>query len=219
MSDAGALPNIVTLLIISVGVSLAPLIVVTLTAFLKISIVMALVRNALGTQSAPPTIALYGIALVLALYISAPLIGTIYAQLSDPGLDFHSAEGWKTAAQRVGAPLHDYLVRMTPPQERDFFLSATKDVWPASAVATVSNDDFLILLPSFVASELTRSFEIGFLLYLPFLAIDIIVANVLMAMGMQMLSPPTISTPFKIFLFVLVDGWSRLLHGLILSYS
>jgi type III secretion protein R len=212
-------PNLVTLLAISIGISLVPLIVVTLTAFLKISIVMSLVRNALGTQQTPSTIALYGIGLVLALYISAPLIGTLYTRLSDPTLDFHSIAGLQHAAQQVSQPLHDYLVRLTPLHERQFFLAATKQVWPPAASQTVTTDDFIILLPSFVASELTRGFEIGFLLYLPFLAIDLIVSNVLMAMGMTMLSPPVISTPFKIFLFVLTDGWSRLLHGLILSYS
>lgn len=212
-------PNLVTLLVISIAISIIPLIVVTLTAFLKISIVMTLLRNALGTQQAPSTTALYGIGLILAFYIAAPLIGTLYSRLSDPTLDYHSIEGWRHVAERAGQPLHDYLVHLTPQSERDFFMAATKKVWPVEATQNVANDDFMILLPAFVASELTRAFEIGFLLYLPFLAIDLIVANVLMAMGMTMLSPPTISTPFKIFLFVLVDGWSRLLHGLILSYS
>lgn len=212
-------PNLVTLLIISVSISLAPLIIVTLTSFLKISIVLALLRNALGTQQAPSTIALYGIALILSAYIAAPLIGTLYSRLADPTMDFHSIEGWQHAADRIGGPIRDHLLRLTPQQERDFFLAATKKVWPPAATENVTSEDFMILLPAYVASELTRAFEIGFLLYLPFLAVDLIVSNVLMAMGMTMLSPPVISTPFKIFLFVLVDGWSRVLHGLILSYS
>lgn len=212
-------PNLVTLLVISVSISLVPLAVVTMTAFLKISIVLALLRNALGTQQAPATIALYGIALILSAYIASPLIGTLYTRLADPSLDLHTVEGWQHAGKRVSEPIHDYLVRLTPENEREFFLAATRKVWPPAATVDVSSDDFIILLPAFVASELTRAFEIGFLLYLPFLAIDLIVSNVLMAMGMTMLSPPVISTPFKIFLFVLVEGWSRLLHGLILSYA
>ncbi len=212
-------PNLVTLLVISVGVSLVPMAVVTLTAFLKISIVMALLRNALGTQQAPATIALYGIALILAVYIASPLLGTVYARITDPSLDFHTVQGWERAAGHVGEPIREHLLRLTPEGERDFFLAATRRVWTPAASETVANDSFIILLPAYVASELTRAFEIGFLLYLPFLAVDLIVANVLMAMGMSMLSPPVISVPFKIFLFVLVDGWSRLLHGLILSYA
>lgn len=212
-------PNLVTLLVISVSISLAPLIIVTLTSFLKISIVLALLRNALGTQQAPPTIALYGIALILSAYIAAPLIGTIYTRITDPTLNLHSIEGWQHAADQVGAPIRDHLLRLTPQQERDFFLAATKKVWPPAATENVTSEDFMILLPAYVAAELTRAFEIGFLLYLPFLAVDLIVSNVLMALGMTMLSPPVISTPFKIFLFVLVEGWSRVLHGLILSYS
>jgi type III secretion protein R len=212
-------PNLVTLLAISIAISVVPLMIVTLTAFLKISIVMSLLRNALGTQQAPSTIALYGIGLILALYIAAPLIGTVYARVTDPSVDFHSIEGWANAARHIGEPVREHLLRQTPLQEREFFLAATAKVWPASSMDAVTNEDFIILLPSYVASELTRAFEIGFLLYLPFLAVDLIVANVLMAMGMSMLSPPVVSVPFKIFLFVLVNGWSRLLHGLILSYS
>lgn len=212
-------PNLVTLLVISVSISLAPLIIVTLTAFLKISIVLALLRNALGTQQAPSTIALYGIALILSAYIASPLIGTLYSRLSDPSLNFHTVDGWENAAHKVSEPLRDHLQRLTPPQERDFFLAATQKVWPPAATQDVTANDFIILLPAYVASELTRAFEIGFLLYLPFLAVDLIVSNVLMALGMTMLSPPVISTPFKIFLFVLVEGWSRILHGLILSYA
>jgi len=212
-------PNLVTLLAISVGISVVPLLVVTLTAFLKISIVMSLLRNALGTQQAPSTIALYGIGLILAVYIAAPLIASVYARAIDPSVDFHTVEGWTRAGSFIAEPIRDHLLRQTPLSEREFFLAATAKVWPAAAMDTVTNSDFIILLPSYVASELTRAFEIGFLLYLPFLAVDLIVANVLMAMGMSMLSPPVVSVPFKIFLFVLVDGWSRLLHGLILSYS
>lgn len=212
-------PNLVTLLVISVSISLVPLIIVTLTSFLKISIVMSLLRNALGTQQAPSTIALYGIALILSLYIAAPLIATVYDRVTDPSLDFRSVEGWEAAAKYVSEPVRDHLLRQTPEAEREFFLASTRKVWPAAAVETVTNRDFIIVLPAYVASELTRAFEIGFLLYLPFLAVDLVIANVLMAMGMTMLSPPVVSVPFKIFLFVLVDGWPRLLHGLILSYS
>jgi type III secretion protein R len=119
----------------------------------------------------------------------------------------------------VRQPLQEHLKRFTHTKERQFFMSATTRIWPENARATVQDDDILILLPAFVSSELTRAFEIGFLLYLPFLIIDVVVSNILMAMGMIMVSPVLISVPLKLFLFVTVDGWSRLLHGLILSYG
>jgi type III secretion protein R len=125
----------------------------------------------------------------------------------------------REAAQSLAGPLRDFLSRFAAPRERDFLLSAVQQVWPKEALTTVSSNDLVILIPAFVTSELTRAFEIGFLLYLPFIAIDLIVANVLMAMGMVMVSPLVISAPFKLFLFVLVSGWTRLLHGLVLSYA
>lgn len=212
-------PNLVTLVVVSIAISLVPLIIVTTTAFLKISIVMTLLRTALGTQQAPSSLALYGVALILSAYIAAPLIATVYTRVTDPSLDLRSVQGWERAAAFVSEPVRDHLLRLTPQAERDFFMAATRRVWPAAASDSVTNQDFMILLPSYVASELTRAFEIAFLLYLPLLAVDLVIANVLMAMGMTMLSPPVVSVPFKIFLFVLVDGWSKLLHGLILSYS
>ncbi|TIX54697.1 MAG: EscR/YscR/HrcR family type III secretion system export apparatus protein, partial [Mesorhizobium sp.] len=123
------------------------------------------------------------------------------------------------AAQLVREPLQRHLMKFTQPQERQFFLDGTTRLWPEQARQNLKDDDLSILVPAFVASELTRAFEIGFLLYLPFLIIDIVVANVLMTLGMIMVSPVLISIPLKLFLFVAIDGWSRLMHGLILSYG
>src|SRR5690606_16305064 len=109
--------------------------------------------------------------------------------------------------------------RYAEPSERAFFLDATEDLWSEEARADLRDDDLVVLIPAFVSSELTRAFEIGFLLYIPFLVIDLIVSNVLMAMGMMMVSPTLISIPLTIFLFVAVDGWSRLMQGLIMSYG
>lgn len=212
-------PNIIGILIAVTGLGLTPLIVVTTTAFLKISVVMFVLRNALGLQQSPPTLVLYGVALILTVYISAPVLGDIYARVNDPEVNFRTAEGLEAAAQKIRVPLHDFLVRFTQPQEREFFLAGTARIWPERAQASTSPDDLMILVPSFMVSELTRAFKIGFLLYLPFIIIDLVISNILMAMGMIMVSPLVISVPFKLLLFVLVDGWSRLVHGLILSYS
>jgi type III secretion protein R len=123
------------------------------------------------------------------------------------------------AAGAAAEPLRGFLSRFADERERDFLLSAAQRIWPPEAARAVTRDDLIILIPAFAISELTRAFEIGFLIYLPFIAIDLIVSNVLMAMGMVMVSPLVISVPFKLFAFVLVDGWSRLTHGLLLSYA
>jgi type III secretion protein R len=212
-------PGLLTIIVLVAGVGLVPLAVVTLTAFLKIAVVLFIVRNALGIQQTPPNIVLYAITLVLTIYISAPLIGQIYVGISDPALDFDTLTGWQEAVRRIETPLRSHLLRFTDEGERQFLLEATGRIWPEPSAATTSRDDLVILVPSFVITELTRAFEIGFILYLPFIIIDLVVSNVLMAMGMMMVSPMTISVPFKLFLFVLVDGWSRLTHGVILSYE
>jgi type III secretion protein R len=211
--------NLVSVFIVLFLVAFIPLAVVTMTGFLKLSVVLFIVRNALGIQQSPPNFVLYTIALILAIYISSPLLNTAITRLNSQRVDTSSIESLTAAANRVKEPIREHLVRFTYPVERQFFMAATARIWPESARADVKDDDLLILLPSFVSSELTRAFEIGFLLYLPFLVVDVVVSNILMAMGMIMVSPTLISIPLKLFLFVTVDGWSRLLHGLILSYA
>jgi type III secretion protein R len=212
-------PNLVGIIIVVATIGLIPLAVVTMTGFLKISIVLFLIRNALGVQQTPPNLVLYGIALILTVYVTTPLIGEIYNLLANRPVDLQSVEGVRSTADAVRTPLQSYLARFVHQRERDFFMQATKSVWSPEAHANLKDDDLVVLIPAFVSSELTRAFEIGFLLYIPFLVIDLVVANVLMAMGMMMVSPTLISIPLKIFLFVAVEGWSRLMHGLILSYS
>jgi type III secretion protein R len=216
MTDA---PSTVGFIILLTILGLLPFLMVTMTAFLKISVVMFIIRNALGLQQTPPTMVLYSIALILTVFVSLPLIEDVSNRLAAHPLDTSSLDKLQESANVVKDPVKAYLIRFAKPGERQFFLSSTARIWPESARANVKDDDFIILLPAFVSSELTRAFEIGFLLFLPFLIIDIVVSNILMAMGMMMVSPTLISLPLKLFLFVAVDGWSRLMHGLILSYS
>ncbi|EKF17686.1 type III secretion system export apparatus subunit SctR [Nitratireductor pacificus] len=207
-------------LVVAIGVvGLLPLAVVTMTGFLKISVVLFLIRNALGIQQMPPNMVLYGIALVLTAYVSAPLISEVSTRMEERQIVLQSADDVARAAELIREPLQQHLMRFTRPEERQFFLDATDRLWPERARENLRNDDLAILVPAFVASELTRAFEIGFLLYLPFLIVDIVVANILMTLGMIMVSPVLISIPLKLFLFVAIDGWSRLMHGLILSYA
>ena len=216
MSEA---PSTIGFIILMTLLGLLPFLMVTMTAFLKISVVMFIIRNALGLQQTPPTMVLYSIALILTVFVSVPLIEDVSNKVAANPLDTSSLEKLQASANVVKEPVKAHLMRYAKPAERQFFLSSTARIWPESVRANVKDDDFIILLPSFVSSELTRAFEIGFLLFLPFLVIDIIVSNILMAMGMMMVSPTLISLPLKLFLFVAVDGWSRLMHGLILSYG
>jgi type III secretion protein R len=211
-------PAILALLAITAGLGLLAFAIVTTTAFIKVSVVLFLVRNALGTQSIPPNIVLYGAALILTVFISAPVIEQIYSRVTDPQRRYQTFDDWVTASKEGGEPLRDYLKKFTSEDQRRFFLSSTEHVWSEDMRDNATVDDFVILVPSFLISELKRAFEIGFLLYLPFITIDLIVTTILMAMGMSMVSPTVISVPFKLFLFVAIDGWSRLMHGLVLSY-
>jgi type III secretion protein R len=212
-------PGILALLAVTLGLGLLAFVVVTTTAFMKISIVLFLVRNALGTQQIPPNIVLYGAALILTVYISSPIVEQVFQRAADPQLTYRSLDDWMTAGKRAQEPVRDYLSRFTSPEQRQFFLEATQRVWPEGARGSASPDDIQILVPSFLISELKRAFEVGFLLYLPFIVIDLVVTTILMAMGMSMVSPTVISIPFKLFLFIAIDGWSRLMHGLVLSYA
>ncbi len=211
--------SILGVIVFLTAAGLIPLFVVTMTGFLKIAVVMFLIRNALGVQQTPPNLVLYGIAIILTVYVTLPLLGTIYQRLTARPIDFSSVENLNALADDVKQPIQTELMRFAQPKEREFFLSATQRIWPQAAREDLKDDDLVVLLPAFVSSELTRAFEIGFLLYLPFLVIDLVVSNVLMAMGMIMVSPTLISVPLKLFLFVGVNGWSRLMHGLILSYT
>lgn len=217
MPDGGL--NILGIIVVVTAIGLIPLAVVTMTGFLKISVVLFLIRNALGVQQTPPSLVLYGIALVLTVYVTSPLMSQIYGEISARDINLETAEGIGETADALRQPLKDHLTRFTKPGERQFFMAATNRVWPEAAREDLRDDDLVVLLPAFVASELTRAFEIGFLLYLPFLIIDLVVANILMTLGMIMVSPILISVPLKLFLFVAVDGWSRLMHGVILSYG
>lgn len=212
-------PNLFSIIVLVSTIGLIPIVVVTMTGFLKIAVVLFIIRNALGLQQTPPNLVLYGIALVLTVYVTTPLLGEIMQVVERNPPSIESIEEIRNSADIIKEPIKDYLSRYASQQERDFFLRATEGLWSEEARRNLRDDDLIVLIPAFVSSELTRAFEIGFLLYIPFLIIDLIVSNVLMSMGMMMVSPPLISTPLKIFLFVAVDGWSRLMHGLILSYG
>jgi type III secretion protein R len=209
----------ITLLVVFGLLALLPTLVVVTTSFLKIAVVMMLLRNALGVQQVPPNIALYGLALILTAYVMAPVGNRIYETTVQNPASLRSAEGIVTNVRRGIEPLRGFMERNTRPEQRDFFLRTSQRMWGPSLAADVKSNDFLILMPAFLVSELTSAFQIGFLIYLPFVVIDLIVSNILLAMGMMMVSPITISLPLKLFLFIAADGWTRLIQGLVLTYA
>ena len=207
------------LILVLVAASLVPFLAVVATSFIKLSVVFLLVRNALGVQQIPPTIALNALAIILSGYIMAPVIVQTSDIFTAHHFDFNSMQGLTTAFTTGVVPLTKFLVAHTGEREKEFFMQAAQSLWPKSVANMITPNNIAIVLPAYTVSQLREAFEIGFLLYLPFIAIDLIVSNILLAMGMMMVSPLTISLPFKLFLFVMVDGWSRLILGLVKSYA
>ena len=232
-----------SLIVLFVGLSILPFVAMVATSYLKIVIVMSLIRNALGIQSIPPNMVLNALAMILTFYIMAPVMGESW-NIAGAELAKSRAASAKAAVQPAAAtgaapmatvprwfetdavakaaePFREFLSRHTSERERAFFVSTAERLWARKEgeTAVVDHDSFYILIPSFCVSELTKAFQIGFLVYLPFIAIDIIVSNILLAMGMMMVSPVTISLPFKLLLFVMVNGWTLLIQGLIRGYA
>jgi type III secretion protein R len=201
-----------------VVLSLAPFVAVMVTSFTKIVVVLNLLRNALGLQQVPPNTVINGLALVLSIYVMYPVglaMGDRVQGMQNIGAN---TQNMLKAADTAKEPLRDFLVKHSRPIERAFFLKTAQRSLKPEQAASLSERDFLVIVPAFVVGELAVAFEIGFLIFLPFLVIDLVISNILMAMGMMMLSPTTVSMPFKLLLFVLIDGWVKLTHGLILTY-
>ena len=198
--------------------ALAPFVAVMVTSFTKIVVVLSLLRNALGTQQIPPNVVLNGLALILTIYVMYPVGTAMMAQMEGQESFADSTEDMLVAADSAKEPLREFMIKHSSEREREFFISTIKRMVGPEQAQDLSSDDFIVVVPAFTISELTTAFQIGFLIFLPFVVIDLVIANILMAMGMMMLSPTTISLPFKLLLFVLIEGWTKLAHGLVLSY-
>ncbi|PID49876.1 MAG: EscR/YscR/HrcR family type III secretion system export apparatus protein [Proteobacteria bacterium] len=214
-------PNPVLLIGFLTLLALAPFLAILVSSFIKLVVVMQLTRSALGLQQEPPNMALSGIAIILSIYIMAPVAIETYEIFNSYGIEITDIRNpsFVDALEGSARPLQDFLNRHSSASERDFFVQTTKELWPEQYARDVDERHLLVLIPAFLVSELTIAFQIGFLIYLPFIIIDLIVSNILLSLGMIMVSPIIISLPFKLLLFVLIDGWSRLIHGLLLSYT
>jgi type III secretion protein R len=206
-----------------VALAMAPFVAVMVTSFTKIVVVLSLLRNALGLQQVPPNVVINGLAIILSIYVMNPVIMDTYkdaqAQMSTQAPGPMTMEKLGAIVQTGKEPLRKFLIKHSHDSERGFFLQSAKRLLPADRQADLSADDYMVIVPAFTVSELTEAFQIGFLLFLPFLVIDLVVSNILLAMGMMMLSPTMVSLPFKLLLFVLLSGWAKLIHGLVLTYQ
>jgi type III secretion protein R len=260
------LGNPVVMVIVLAALALAPFIIIMLTSFVKISVVLSILRNAMGTQQVPPTQIITGLSFILTIFIMTPVVKQMYEAAGGVvnTKDIFSEASIKSlydASVKGKEPLRQFLGHHSHVKDRELFIDLAVRMEEArrargaivAAAAPQSNpaaplqpntspadqaaqpaplppllvgppiekpgkDDFQVLIPAFVTSQLKEAFEVGFLIFVPFIVVDMVVANILLAMGMSMLSPTVISLPFKLLLFVLVDGWFLIVRGLVLSY-
>ncbi len=200
------------------ALSLLPFLLVVCTSFLKIASVLLITRNAIGVQQVPPNMALYGIALAATLFVMAPVFTEIATIAQEHPLELSDTRDLTKGVHALLAPLQGFMNHNVAPDILTHLHESAMRMWPKAMADAANREDLLLLIPAFVLSELQAAFEIGFLIYIPFIVIDLIVSNLLLALGMQMVSPMTVSLPLKILLFVLVSGWTRLLDSLFYSY-
>jgi flagellar biosynthetic protein FliP len=211
--EASATGRIVQIIALMTILSIAPSILVMVTAFTRIIVVLSFLRNAMGVQQTPPNAVLISLALFLTAFVMAPTLEQSYRDGIAPLIE--NTIGEEEAFKRSVAPVHKFMMTHVREQDLNLFLEMSK----APPIATAEETPLRSLIPAFMISELRRAFEIGFLLFIPFLIIDMVVASVLMSMGMMMLPPVMISLPFKLIFFVLVDGWYLVAGSLIQSYG
>jgi type III secretion protein R len=220
-------PSIITQAVALTLMSMLPFIVMILTSFLKIVIVLSLLRNALGVQQAPPNQIINGVAFMLSLFIMYPTMLKMYdasqkvveeTRAPESVLSPQSAQYIVEIATQAREPLRDFLKKNSTVKHQALFYRIAYRILPENYRPTLKTDDFMILVPSFITSQLKEAFEIGVLIYIPFFVIDLVTSNILLAMGMMMLSPVTISMPLKLFLLVMLDGWTLLIDGLVLTF-
>jgi len=210
-----------------VFMSLLPFFIMILTSFVKIVVVLSLLRSALGVQQAPPNQVINGVAFLLSLYVMFPTGVRMYDAAKDlidsPDvpkelISADSAEFILAVASRAREPMRDFLRNNSLVQHQKTFFKTVYRLLPDTYRYDLKPEDFLVLVPSFITTQLKTSFEIGVLIYIPFFVIDLVVSNILLAMGMMMLSPVTISMPLKLFLLVMLDGWTLLIEGLVSTF-
>lgn len=219
-------PDLVTKVVVLAALSLLPFAIMLLTSFLKIVVVLSLLRNALGVQQSPPNQAINGIALLMTIYVMFPTCLSMYnaaqgyIQTNTPKDLFsgQSAYYLVNVLDKAKEPMRDFLQRNTSSKHTRYFYQLAYRSFPADYRNSLKLNDFIVLVPSYITSQLKGAFEVGVLIYLPFFVIDLVTSNILLAMGMMMLSPLTIALPLKLLLIVMIDGWTLVIQGLVLTY-
>ncbi|ABP66876.1 flagellar biosynthetic protein FliP [Caldicellulosiruptor saccharolyticus DSM 8903] len=213
MNNPRDVSSAIQLIIFLTILTLAPSILIMMTSFTRILIVLGFVRNALGTQQMPPNQILIGLALFLTFFIMAPVGERIYTQSYLPYIKGQITS--QEALKRAEAPIKEFMLKNTRKKDLDLFIKLSN----TNPTTNVRNLPLRVVIPAFIISELKSAFEMGFIIYVPFLIIDMVVASILMSMGMLMIPPVMISLPFKILLFILVDGWGLVVESLIKSFK
>lgn len=219
-------PSLTTELMVLAGLALLPFAIMMLTSYIKMVIVLSLLRNALGVQNSPPNQILNGIALLMSIYVMYPTCLAMYNAAGDyvkkavpeTLISGPSAAYIINVANKAKEPLREFLQRNTSGKHIQGFYQLAYKSFPEDFRKSLKPTDFIIVIPSFITTQLKAAFEIGVLIYLPFFVIDLVVSNILLAMGMMMLSPLTIALPLKLLLIVMVDGWTLIIQGLVLSF-
>lgn len=221
-NDVGGAFGSLELLFLVTVLALAPSILMMMTSFTRIIIVLSFLRNALGTQQSPPNQVLIGLALFLTLFIMMPVFSQINAEAIQPYSEGNLTR--EQAIEKAVDPMKEFMLKQIYPKDLDLFLNISGNTEFSVEGAEKTNETLMelgleIIVPAFITSELKRAFIIGFLLFLPFLIIDMVVSSTLMSMGMVMLPPSMIALPFKIMVFVVVDGWSLLIGNLVTGFK
>ncbi len=219
-------PSMVTKLAVLAGLSLMPFAIMLLTSFMKIVVVLSFLRQALGVQQTPPNQVLNGIALLVTMYVMFPTGLAMYNAAegvikTNPPADILSSQSAifvVDVVDKAKEPLRQFLIRNVSSKHVQSFYALGTKTFPEPYKSQLKSHDFIVLIPSFITSQLKTAFEIGVLIYLPFFVIDLVVSNILLAMGMMMLSPLTIALPIKLLLLVMIDGWTVLVQALAVSF-
>ncbi len=198
---------------------LVPFIAISATSFLKISLVLSLLRNAIGLQQTPPNTVIYSLSLILTIFIMKPIFIDMYDIAKTKDFMNDNTTYLMEAFDDTFEPLKGFLYENSRQEQKQFFIRTAQQLWPDAYKNSATADSVIILIPAFIVDEMTEAFKMIFLIYLPFLIIDLITSNILLSMGMMMVSPMTISLPLKILLFVSIDGWSQVIQSLVISFK
>lgn len=219
-------PNIVTKLGVLAALALLPFAIMLLTSFLKIVIVLSLLRNAVGVQQSPPNQAINGIALIMTIYVMFPTLLAMYQSAEkfitekapQELISDRSAQFIVGVIDESKEPLRQFLMKNTIQKHEQYFYTLAYRNFPEEYRKGLKQTDFIVLVPAYITSQIKGAFEVGVLIYLPFFVIDLVTSNILLAMGMMMLSPLTIALPLKLLLLVMVDGWTLIIQGLVMTF-